>query len=219
LSYFYSTWFYECQVFSSRGRQHLQAGQNPELRVLFYRLATLSRLPISAVFVFDGDRRPKIKRGKAVRMFPHWLTTSFKKLAEAYGFYCHTVLSQLSLLYHISFNFILTLHQAPGEAEAELAYLNQILAIDLVLTSDSDIFLFGATHVIRRYVFYYHLIKVLTLRSPQDSSERDNIEVYTDEGFARQSSQTLSPAGFLFIAIMCGGDYDPVYGSLITYFL
>ena len=38
--------------------------------------------------------------------------------------------------------------KAPGEAEAELAYLNQIHAIDLVLTSDSDIFLFGATHVI-----------------------------------------------------------------------
>lgn len=55
-------------------------------------------------------------------------------------------------------NIIFTLQQAPGEAEAELAYLNQILAIDLVLTSDSDIFLFGATHVIRRSVFYYHLI-------------------------------------------------------------
>jgi hypothetical protein len=93
--------------------------------------------------------------------------------------------------------------------------LNQILAIDLVFTSDSDVFLFGATHVMRRSVFYYHLIKVLipTLHSPQDSSERDNVEVYTDEGFARQSNQTLSPAGFLFIAIMCGGDYDPVYVS------
>jgi hypothetical protein len=47
--------------------------------------------------------------------------------------------------------------------------------------------------------------------SPQDSSERDKVEVYTDEGFARQSNPTLSPAGFLFIAVMCGGDYDPVY--------
>ena len=61
-----STWFYECQVFSSRGHQHLQAGQNPELCILFYRLAALSRLPISAVFVFDGIHRPKTKRGKAV---------------------------------------------------------------------------------------------------------------------------------------------------------
>ena len=51
-------------------------------------------------------------------------------------------------------------------------------------------------------------IKVQTIHSPQDTSERDN--VYTDEGFARQSNQTLSPAGFLFIAIMCSGDYDPV---------
>ena len=42
---------------------------------------------------------------------------------------------------------ILILQQAPGEAEVELAYLNQILAIDLVLTSDSDVFLFDATHV------------------------------------------------------------------------
>ena len=107
------------------------------------------------------------------------------------------------------------LQQAPGEAEAELAYLNQILAIDLVLTSDSDVFLFGATHVMRRSVFFNHLINNLrykqTLHSPQDSSERDNVEVYTDEWFARQNDQTLSPAGFLFIAIMCGGDYDLVY--------
>jgi XPG I-region len=42
--------------------------------------------------------------------------------------------------------------QASGGAEAELAYLNKILAIDLVFTSDSDIFLFGATHVMRRSV-------------------------------------------------------------------
>lgn len=93
-----STWFYECQIFSSRGRQHLHAGQNPELRTLFYRLAALSRLPISAVFVFDGVHRPKTKRGKAVRTFPHWLSTSFRKLAEAYGFYCHTVLLSLLVL-------------------------------------------------------------------------------------------------------------------------
>jgi len=45
---------------------------------------------------------------------------------------------------------------------------------------------------------------------PAGLERRDNVEVYTDEGFARQSNQTLSPAGFFVIAIMCGGDYDPV---------
>lgn len=39
--------------------------------------------------------------------------------------------------------------QAPGEAEAELAYLNLTGTIDTVLADDSDIFIFGATSVIR----------------------------------------------------------------------
>jgi 5'-3' exonuclease len=40
--------------------------------------------------------------------------------------------------------------KAPGEAEAFLAMLNRIGHVDYVLTSDSDAFLFGARHVIRK---------------------------------------------------------------------
>jgi len=40
--------------------------------------------------------------------------------------------------------------QAPGEAEAELAYLNRIGVIDGILSDDVDNFLFGATTVIRK---------------------------------------------------------------------
>jgi holliday junction resolvase YEN1 len=40
--------------------------------------------------------------------------------------------------------------QAPGEAEAELAMLNRTGTIDTVITSDSDVFVFGATHVVRK---------------------------------------------------------------------
>jgi len=42
---------------------------------------------------------------------------------------------------------------APGEAEAELAYLNRVGVIDAVLSDDVDNFLFGATMVIRKFVF------------------------------------------------------------------
>lgn len=42
--------------------------------------------------------------------------------------------------------------QAPGEAEAELAYLNRIGVIDGILSDDVDNFLFGATVVIRKFV-------------------------------------------------------------------
>ena len=40
--------------------------------------------------------------------------------------------------------------KAPGEAEAELAYLNQIGVIDAVWTDDVDTLVFGATLVIRK---------------------------------------------------------------------
>ena len=114
--------------------------------MLFFRLAELSRSTVQAVFVFDGPRRPMIKHGKAVRAHPHWLTSRFAQLVSAFGFHCHTV-GGMTYLLHMNSTYNL---KAPGEAEAELAYLNQIQAIDLVLTTDSDVFLFGATHVIRR---------------------------------------------------------------------
>ena len=40
-----------------------KGGENPELRLLFFRLRSLAELPILPLFVFDGRERPKIKRG------------------------------------------------------------------------------------------------------------------------------------------------------------
>ena len=41
--------------------------------------------------------------------------------------------------------------QAPGEAEAELAMLSELGVIDMVITSDSNTFIFGAQCVLRRW--------------------------------------------------------------------
>jgi len=43
--------------------------------------------------------------------------------------------------------------EAPGEAEAELAYLNRVGVIDGILSDDADNFLFGALTVIRKCEF------------------------------------------------------------------
>ena len=40
--------------------------------------------------------------------------------------------------------------QAPGEAEAELAFLNRAGLIDAVISDDVDTFVFGATMVVRK---------------------------------------------------------------------
>jgi len=85
-------------------------------------------MPFLPIFVFDGPKRPKIKRGKAIGGKEHWLVNNLRAVLDAFGFECRT---------------------APGEAEAELAYLNRAGYIDAVLSDDVDCFLFGACTVIR----------------------------------------------------------------------
>lgn len=55
----------------------------------------------------------------------------------------------------ITFPLLSDLSKAPGEAEAELAHMNQASIIDGVLSDDADTFLFGAHTVIRKWVLTY----------------------------------------------------------------
>jgi holliday junction resolvase YEN1 len=84
------------QAVFNRRELHAQAGKNPELRVLYYRLARLLMLPVTAIFVFDGPKRPAVKRGKKVRAKPHWLTNGFRELVAAFGFHSHLVTTPFS---------------------------------------------------------------------------------------------------------------------------
>ncbi|KAF8238563.1 hypothetical protein L208DRAFT_1421146 [Tricholoma matsutake] len=109
------------------GGLHAQAGKNPELCILYYRLAWLLKLPVTAVFVFDGPKRPLIKCGKRVIANTHWLTQGLKEFVVAFGFHVHMVLP----------------------TEAELAQLNRTAIIDAILTDDGDCLVFRATCIIR----------------------------------------------------------------------
>jgi hypothetical protein len=125
-------------------------GENPQLRNLLFRLIKLLNSPFLPLFVFDGPGRPSEKRGKKInRSKPHGLVDGLKRLIVAFGFEWRTV----SLLLH--FLIALTGYiQAPGEAEAELAYLNRAGVIDAIISDDVDNFLFGASVVIRKFVFF-----------------------------------------------------------------
>jgi 5'-3' exonuclease len=52
---------------------------------------------------------------------------------------------------------LIILTQAPGEAEAELAQLNKLGFIDVVITEDSDALAFGATCVLRTSGFVHFI--------------------------------------------------------------
>ncbi|KAF8971159.1 PIN domain-like protein [Flammula alnicola] len=125
-----SIWMNEAQLaISFRPGRGTRAGENPAVRVLFYRLCRLLTLPIIPIFVFDGPDRPKVKRGVNVKTGkPHWLSSPLKKFIEAFGFFWYT---------------------AAGEAEADLAELNRRNFIDAIISEDNDNLVFGAHCVIR----------------------------------------------------------------------
>jgi len=78
-----SIWFFH----AAYGKE----GENPELRTLFFRCSRLMSMPLLPLFVFDGPKRPSVKRGKKVSGNAHWLTTGMKNIIVAFGFEWRTV--------------------------------------------------------------------------------------------------------------------------------
>ena len=73
------------------GPGHMSAGQNPELRTLFFKLARLLNTCILPIFVFDEPLRPSIKRSQNVITVDPWITAEFRQLIDAFGFHSHQV--------------------------------------------------------------------------------------------------------------------------------
>jgi Holliday junction resolvase YEN1 len=85
-----SIWFFH----AAYGKE----GENPELRTMFFRCKTLIRAPFLPLFVFDGPKRPTVKRGKRISGISHWLTTGMKNIIEAFGFEWRTVSNDISFV-------------------------------------------------------------------------------------------------------------------------
>ncbi|KAH9913405.1 PIN domain-like protein [Fomitopsis serialis] len=176
-----SLWFHQVQSTFAVG--HAQSGENPELRTLFFWLARLLRLPIHAIFVFDGPERPAIKRGKRVVKMGHWMVDAMKNFIDAFGYeYC----------------------TAPGEAEAELAALNQLGFVDGVLTDDGDAFLFGAQTVIRNF-----------------NAKAQQLIITEADAVWTHDAVALGRWGMILIALFAGGDYNkdglPGFGQRVAH--
>ncbi|PPQ75836.1 hypothetical protein CVT26_001130 [Gymnopilus dilepis] len=131
------------------------------------------KIPAAFVCVYDGAGRPDEKRGvMVIKRTPFWEKPS-KELARLYG-------------YHV--------HEAPGEAEAELAILNIYGFIDAVITSDSDILVFGALNVYR------------TIPSEKKDFD-DEFLTYNSDNLAQQPVG-LTRSGLILFALLTGRDYD-----------
>ncbi|KAJ4002992.1 hypothetical protein NW752_007855 [Fusarium irregulare] len=156
--------------------QAAQGGTNPEIRTLFYRLVRLLACPVEPIFVFDGPYKPAIKRNKQSSRGSSFANAQAKRLVRLFG--C-------------------TIHDAPGEAEAECALLQQHGIVDMVLTEDVDALMFGCTKVLRKW-------------SPESKRATEPTHVsLLDAEKLKLGSQGLDREGMVLVALMSGGDYNP----------
>ncbi|KAF3404994.1 Flap endonuclease [Talaromyces pinophilus] len=169
-----SIWLFQLQA--GRG------GQNPELRTLFFRLVRLLALPIHPLFVYDGKQKPPFKRGKA--------TTG-----RSYG---SAPIINLSKILIDLFKF--PRHDAPGEAEAECARLQQAGVVDAVMSNDIDTLMFGSGLTVMNY----------SKEGSTGTSAATHIDCYTTETqLDVEANVKLSRAGMVLFAMLSGGDYLP----------
>ncbi|KAI0006399.1 hypothetical protein F4779DRAFT_632977 [Xylariaceae sp. FL0662B] len=157
--------------------QAARGGSNPAIRTLFYRLLRLLSLSIQPIFVFDGPNKPTFKRNKRSGRGDGVATSMAKRLIRLFGFH---------------------VHDAPGEAEAECALLQQSGIVDAVLSEDVDTIMFGCTRTLRNW----------SAEGTKGSKTPTHISVYDTEEL-RKSGSGLDREGMVLVALMSGGDYLP----------
>ncbi|KAI0946138.1 hypothetical protein AcV7_010189 [Taiwanofungus camphoratus] len=173
-----SIWFYH----ATYGRE----GENPELRTLFFRCTRLMSMPFLPLFVFDGPKRPEVKRGKRISGKDHWMIQGMQAIINAFGF---------------------EWRMAPGEAEAELAYLNRTGIIDAVMSDDVDTFLFGATMVVRNPSVNLSGNRAHSLKNSAGRDDGNHVATYKSQDIAQHPKIKLTQGGLILIGILRGGDY------------
>ena len=96
----------------------------------------------------------------------------------------------------------------------QLAYLQNAGKIDVIMTEDSDAWVFGGQCLICRFHDLITAYSHLYFSRNQDITDFDKITVYTS---ARIQEEHLSTeAGILLIAILLGGNYDEVSVFLVS---
>ncbi|KAK4861726.1 hypothetical protein LT330_003761 [Penicillium expansum] len=168
-----SIWLFQVQA--GRG------GRNPELRTLFYRLLKLLALPVHPLFVYDGRQKPAFKRGKAVSTRSYGSAPIIKRSKD--------------LIERFRFPW----HEAPGEAEAECARLQQAGIVDAVMSNDVDALMFGSSFTIMNF----------SKESGSGSSSATHVTCYAMGQDGQASNIPLDRPGMILFAMLSGGDYLP----------
>ncbi|KAF1970604.1 PIN domain-like protein [Bimuria novae-zelandiae CBS 107.79] len=172
------------QVYMIRETSNEPAFQGIEKSV-FYRICRLLTLNVQLLFVFDGPSKPG-KRGRRGGNLVDY--------------------EQRRLLKELLNCFRIPHHEAPGEAEAECARLQQLGVVDAVFSQDSDTLMFGCSLLLRDD-------RVAKDKGNSDRSKENTLEKSGTSGrvvYGRdiQARHNLDREGLVLFTMLCGGDYD-----------
>ncbi|RZF32307.1 hypothetical protein LSTR_LSTR001771 [Laodelphax striatellus] len=159
--------------------------RNMYLRNLFFRTSFLLLNNCKPIFVLDGDA-PELKhktiiariQARGGRIGEKTATSSRSRLKSLQN-QCKQLLTVMGVPWV----------QAPGEAEAYCAWLNQTGAVEAVITQDSDCFLYGGRVVLRHFML-----------SPQYTCEENDINTI-------ECKLSLGRFKLLAFSLLCGCDY------------
>lgn len=132
---------------------------------------------IHPIFVFDGPNKPAFKRNKRSGRGDGVATSMAKRLIRLFGF---------------------RIHDAPGEAEAECALLQQKGIVDAVLSEDVDTIMFGCTRTLRNW----------TAEGSGSAKTPTHVSMH-DTDMIRRAGSGLDREGMVLVALVSGGDYLP----------
>ena len=91
-----------------------------------------------------------------------------------------------------------------------MASLNKAGIIDVVLTEDSDAFLFGALTVIRGCVETIFCLSNIVISIFSAGRVQDNATVFSADAISENPDVNLSKGGMYLMALLCGCDYNQV---------
>ena len=135
--------------------EELEHGYEILIRNMMAKIMHLTQLNISYVVVFDGKFKPRKKRNTNVQdieEFESYLQKVRNAPFEEESYFEEPASSGLVRdLKSIFKNYRIDYIQSPGEAEAECAFLQKFGVVDYVITDDTDVFVFGASRVLRNF--------------------------------------------------------------------
>jgi 5'-3' exonuclease len=174
------------------------------------KLRELMKLPINFVIVFDGSEKQQKKRWDTTSKQNSNIDNRFEaRYAESLqrirrgehkmNGKCVKAVIDLLKAWNISYIF------APGDAEIELARLNNAGIVDAIISNDSDSLAYGAKVILKNYSKFRNDLPP----SASKNGEKDNVVKYVtviDERLLNDIN--LNADKIMFIACFCGDDYS-----------